>query len=918
MENGQKFFAEPPDAKAFFTKKRPLASMNNDSAAAAWLRGLQGGPDALAWLSRAARLAPNDPRIALDLARLRLAGAADAVAEAEAAFARIAARYDSAQAWLGLAVARDRLSDPAGAASALGQLLKRHCVTPDSAFLALGERIARAAGFGGFCGVDESGQQITRGAGRLLGDPPDMAALNRVEGLAVITGQSIIGWASRPAAPARPPALFLQDGAGLRRAIKFGAVLPADDDAPLLVRHSFRFLRRGLTLPFSILTNDGAHIMGSPLDPGYLAIPPVAASHRGPSVTQVVEPRPFVIIIPVYRGLVETKACLASLTADARIIVVDDATPEPALAAWLDAQAEAGNFLLLRHATNLGFAAAVNTGLKAAQGCDVLLLNSDTLVPPGAIEALREAAYAYPDIASVTPLSNEATILSYPNRRGGNKMPDRAGTIRLNKLAGRANGLKTLEIPTGIGFCMYLRFDAIDAVGGFRAEIFAQGYGEENDWCIRARHLGYRHLAALGVYVAHRGGVSFGAASRGLIARNLAILNRLYPGYHEMVMDFIAADPLLTPRAAMDALTLRHRPQHSVLLITHSHGGGVARQVAAQMEEIRDQGLRPLLLDTHFPDDPENTPYPWPVRLSAGESGATPNLVFDLLTQKPPLLKLLRSLRVTKIILHHTLGHDQAVRSLAASLGVPQDIVVHDYTSFCPRVNLLSPTTPPRYCGEPAVSGCISCVAQDRDGIFEDLPVPDLLARSAREFAAAEGVIAPSADAARRITRHFPGITPRVAPWEDDAIPVQLRRPAPGRRRIITIGGIGASKGFDLLEACARDATERGLPLDFIVAGGSADDAKLLAAGIFVTGPYAEGEAAALIAQCRPSLAFLPSIWPETWCFALSEAWRAGLYTVAFDLGAQAERIKATNRGLVLPLGLPVPRINDALLRCFA
>jgi GT2 family glycosyltransferase/glycosyltransferase involved in cell wall biosynthesis len=893
-----------------------FSSTNNDSAAAAWLRGLEGGPDALAWLDRAARLAPNDPRIALDLARLRLAGGREALRLAAESFARIAERHDAAQAWLGLAVARDRLSDPAGAASALNDLLQRHCVSTDLAFLALADRIARAAGFGGFCGIGESGQHILRGAGRLLGDPPDLTALNRVDGLAAITGRSISGWASRPAAPANPPALFLQDAAGLRRAVKFGVPLPADDDAPLLVRHGFKIPLRGLTPPIALCNAGGTPIMGSPLDPGALAIPSIAASHRGPRVTQLPTPRALAIIIPVYRGLAETKACLESLTTNARIIVVDDATPEPALAAWLDAQAEAGNFLLLRHMRNQGFAAAVNTGLAAAQGCDVLLLNSDTLVPPGAIEALREAAYGHPDIASVTPLSNEATILSYPDRRGGNPMPNLAGTIRLNKRAGRANGLKTLEIPTGIGFCMVLRHDALAAVGGFRLEIFAQGYGEENDWCIRARHFGYRHLAALGVYVAHRGGVSFGAATRGLTARNLAILNRLYPGYHEMVMDFIAADPLLGARAAMDALALPRSRQDAVLLITHSHGGGVARQVAAQMEELRGQGLRPLLLDTHFPDDPENTPYPWPARLSEGDP-AIPNLVFNLATQQRPLLQRLRSLRVRKIILHHTLGHHPGVRSLAAVLDVPQDIVVHDYASFCPRVNLLTPTAPPRYCGEPAPAGCIACCATERDGIFEDLAIPELLARSAREFAAAERVITPSADAARRITRHFPGITPRVTPWEDDAIPVQLRRPAPGRRRIITIGGIGASKGFDRLEACARDATARALPLDFIVAGGSADDAKLLAAGIFVTGPYAEGEAAALIAQCRPSLAFLPSIWPETWCFALSEAWRAGLYTVAFDLGAQAERIKATNRGLLLPLGLPVPRINDALLRCF-
>ena len=114
---------------------------------------------------------------------------------------------------------------------------------------------------------------------------------------------------------------------------------------------------------------------------------------------------------------------------------------------------------------------------------------------------------------------------------------------------------------------------------------------------------------------------------------------------------------------------------------------------------------------------------------------------------------------------------------------------------------------------------------------------------------------------------------------------------------------------------CAADANERDLALQFLIAGSSQDDEKLLATGrIFVSGAYREGEAAKLVASLHADLAFLPSIWPETWCFALSEAWRAGLYTIAFDLGAQAERIKAAGRGVVLPLGLPASRINDFLL----
>jgi glycosyltransferase involved in cell wall biosynthesis len=129
------------------------------------------------------------------------------------------------------------------------------------------------------------------------------------------------------------------------------------------------------------------------------------------------------------------------------------------------------------------------------------------------------------------------------------------------------------------------------------------------------------------------------------------------------------------------------------------------------------------------------------------------------------------------------------------------------------------------------------------------------------------------------------------------------------------VGAIGVHKGFDVLLDCARDASSRHLPLEFVVVGHTIDDRALLDTGrAFVTGAYAPEEAVALIKAQNAALALLPSVFPETWCLTLGEAWRAGLRVVAFDIGAQAERIRATGRGLLLPLGLPPPGINDVLI----
>ena len=129
------------------------------------------------------------------------------------------------------------------------------------------------------------------------------------------------------------------------------------------------------------------------------------------------------------------------------------------------------------------------------------------------------------------------------------------------------------------------------------------------------------------------------------------------------------------------------------------------------------------------------------------------------------------------------------------------------------------------------------------------------------------------------------------------------------------VGAIGMHKGYDVLLACARDAARRDLDLEFVVVGHTIDDARMLATGrVFVTGRFEPHEAVDLIAEQNADIGFVASICPETWCLSLGEIWRAGLPAAAFDIGAPAERIRTTGRGIVLPLGLSASAINNALV----
>jgi GT2 family glycosyltransferase len=894
------------------------------------------------WLERACRLAPHDQTLALALATACL-GHDDM--RASALFATICGTSDVREAWLGLATARRRLGDAAGAAEALATALRRH--VPDPGFAALADLIARDAGAPGWCGVSGDGAFTIRATGggpgvdhgpippvpsrkgrgrvcvvaadgrELLGSPLDVAAIAATVGCVSCSDGGLIGWAWHPGDPGVDPVLTISraKGRGQIRVTATDTEARIDDSGLLARPRGFTVpadALKGLTGLLHVRGRDGKDLLGSPLDPrSELAIPAF------PHIATPSRKRPPVdVLVAVHGGAAHTLACLdsalASLSRASRLIVIDDASPEAGLVASLDTLARRRRITLIRNTRNLGFAASANIGLRAAAGRDVVLLNSDTLVGAGWLEELRGVAYGAGDIGTVTPLSNDGTILNYPDRGGGNDVPDLAETARVDTLARRVNGGCAIDIPVGVGFCLYIRRACLDAVGLLRADLFAQGYGEENDFCLRARHLGWRNVAAPGVFVAHVGGHSFGTAARHLRARNAALLERLHPRYAESITAHAEADPLAEARRRLDLArwrAARRRGGEALVLITHAAGGGVERRIAASVEAHRDGGYRAIVLRPSRAPDGGRC-----VTICDGTANTYPNLRFAMPSELGQVQRLLARERVRAIELHHLVGHHPSVLEVIAYLRVPYDLHVHDYAWLCGRVALVGAAE--RYCGEPDVAQCELCVANAGNLIDEDISVAALRRRSARLMAGARRVIAPSEDAAARIRRHFPAVRPTVQPHEDDAA---LGKPqfsnSANASRICVVGAIGVQKGYRVILDCAQDAADRRLPLEFVVVGHTIDDRRLLATGrVFITGSYAPDEVVSLIRAQDASLALLPSIWPETWCFGLGEAWRAGLRVAAFDIGAQAERIRRTGRGFLLPLGLPAHAINNALI----
>ena len=490
-------------------------------------------------------------------------------------------------------------------------------------------------------------------------------------------------------------------------------------------------------------------------------------------------------------------------------------------------------------------------------------------------------------------------------------------------------------VPTGHGFCLYLRHDCVKQTGLLREDVFAQGYGEENDFCLRARQAGWRNVAALGAYVAHVGSVSFGATKDALLKRNAGVINRLHPGYDALIAEYVRSDPLFEPRRRIDLLRWRQEARRHartgkgpvVLLVTHDYGGGVERVVKRRAHELTEAGMRPIMI----------RPVKGGCRIEGwrgeGDETAQPfsNLRFSLPEEWSRLLRLLTADPVDHIEWHHASGHHMAMRELASVLGVPYDVYVHDYIWFCPRITLIGVSG--RYCGEPDIDACERCVSVLGRKVEDETSLAAYVTRSAEELAAARKVIVPSDDVAKRIRRHFPGVAPLVVPLEDDRPTQSLERfsasfradrPYPvtgiprvaGRYRLCVVGAIGQEKGYDVLLAAAEDAALHDRPIEYVIVGHTPDDDALMATGrVHVTGAYREeGEAVALIRAMKPDYGFVPSVCPETWCFTLGVAWHAGVRVAAFDLGAVADRIRTTGRGFIMPVGVSAEQLNVILI----
>jgi glycosyltransferase involved in cell wall biosynthesis len=462
---------------------------------------------------------------------------------------------------------------------------------------------------------------------------------------------------------------------------------------------------------------------------------------------------------------------------------------------------------------------------------------------------------------------------------GGGPIPFGLATGDIDRICRETNAGRHVEVPTTVGFCMYLRRAAINTVGLFDAAAFGRGYGEENDFCLRASARGWRHVVACDTFVYHKGNVSFRDEANEKYQRAQKVLAKRWPDYASKVERHMRRDPAAPARFAATAALFRTLGRQVVALISHGLGGGVQRHIDALVERAGRDALFLMLSSS-----------------SRGVRITVPQLNGHSAVELPgseleTIVAMLRSANVSRVHLHHLLGLDLDVHGLIRRLQVPFDVTVHDYFGICPQVNLL-PWLDGHYCGEPGPAQCNACIADRPSHYARDITSWRLERRWM--LADADRVLCPSEDVRGRLARH--GLAERaiVAPHEAVAAgawPIRLRALAAGQKlRIALLGVLAQQKGAPTVCAVAEAADPA--VLEFRLIGHAEDELpKQVARRIRATGEYEDKSLRSLLAKASPHVAWFPAQWPETYSYTLSAAIEAGLPIVASNIGAFAERL---------------------------
>jgi GT2 family glycosyltransferase len=616
---------------------------------------------------------------------------------------------------------------------------------------------------------------------------------------------------------------------------------------------------------------------------------------------------PVDIILPVYNGIEYLEKLLPQLVANSDLPfvlhIIDDCSPDKKIATYLEwFEKNHENIKVKRNEVNLGFTKTVNRLLKACTSDVVVLLNSDIEVPSNWLSRLIAPFFLDDKIATITPISNCATICSFPNV-GDNPLLQGSDVEEINAPL-RNMGLYYEEIPTGVGFCMAINRKMTQKVGILNEEAFPRGYGEEVDLCFRARKKGFKNVLNTSLFVYHKHGGSFTSAEKvKLLNANQQKLEAFHPEFHTVLQRYFKENTFILFKIIYLLKLIRKEGKKITLFLDHDLGGGTNVYSKNYFSDNKDQVflygqyLNPNRNEHNqilFTVDYQN--YKFKFALDDLQ------VLFDLLNRY--------DLKLDEVVINHLVSYKDSIKvskqviAYKKAQQVRLKVLCHDFYFICPNFLLFRENV--ESCGVPTdlnvCNKCISNLSQIIDpklvpNDFVSLPEwrknwGDLLVNEADEL------LVFSESTRKLFMKVWPQLEAKVT-----VKPHTLKGFTKFNSNVYRIGILGSihsvAKGGKFIQELANYLQENNLRnFKLINFGGihPSFDHDL----IDKKGPYKLDELHFSLKKNRIDVVLIPSVWEETFSFTTREAIESGIPTACFPLGGQYDQVKHYDKGIVV------------------
>lgn len=594
------------------------------------------------------------------------------------------------------------------------------------------------------------------------------------------------------------------------------------------------------------------------------------------------------IIIPIYNAYECVKACVESVLKNtnfdkAHLILIDDKSPDERMVPLIEKYEKENSkkITVLKNDKNLGFVGTVNRGMKYSKN-DVLLLNSDTEVSGGGwLDRIIKCAYSDKAIATVTPLSNNATLASVPEIFERNELPKGYDLEKMNEVVQKYSDREYPEIPTAHGFCMYIKRESLEKVGYFDEKNFGKGYGEENDFCFRCFEYGYRHVLCDDVYVLHKESQSFldNKVDNGVaLAKKHPELKNNLDGWCKM-RDI----KRIGKNIALGMGTEKKR--ENILILVHDFSnyknnfGGTTIHILDLIRVLRKKYNFHVLA----PEGGVYKVYSFFENIETVTAVVRKPFLIEPIgiysnEYKRMIEEILDDYRISFVHIHHMIGHFFDIREVCRNKKIKYAVSLHDMYLKTPVVSLMD----------------------DRVKDEQKYPVKLNVWRGVCEKLMADAfeVIAPSEFTKREYNKVYKKQKIEVIPHGIKKIDKKIKRSLGEQKNIAFMGAIFPHKGSDILEnLVGRIKSHDNIKIHLF----GTTTARIDSGRVFINhGEYKREEISEKLRKNKIDLVCAFSLAPETFSYTTEEIIAAGVPILTFDIGAGAERIKENGLGWVL------------------